>query len=131
MLFGKLLRCATSRSGSASPDERNAPRMRDEWTTDLTRYGSRGSEGVRAFISVCFPALQALRRTEHQRPVLARRTGDKLITNRLLCLALLQVSRAARARAAVSHCETTSPSRKAFDDVGRRSYNLLDWTGSA
>src|SRR5438093_12384033 len=63
MLFGKALRCATSRSGSASPDDRNAARMRDECTTDLTRYGSRGSVGVRGFTSVAF---EHCRRCEEQ-----------------------------------------------------------------
>jgi hypothetical protein len=42
MLFGSPLREAISRNGSASPDARNAESTRDEWTTDLTRYGSRG-----------------------------------------------------------------------------------------
>ena len=37
MLFGSPLRAATSRSGNASPDERNADSSCDEWTTDLTR----------------------------------------------------------------------------------------------
>ena len=37
MLFGRPLRAAISRSGSASPDERNADSSCDEWTTDLTR----------------------------------------------------------------------------------------------
>ena len=37
MLFGSPLRAATSRSGSASPDERKADSSCDEWTTDLTR----------------------------------------------------------------------------------------------
>src|SRR5262245_34701949 len=41
MLLGKPLRRAISRSGSASPDARNADSTRDECTTDLTRYGSR------------------------------------------------------------------------------------------
>ena len=40
-LYRSSLRPAISRSGSASPDARNADRTRDEWTTDLTRYGSR------------------------------------------------------------------------------------------
>src|SRR5437867_4489311 len=44
MLFGRPLRDATSRSGSASPDDRNADRTRDEWTTALTRYGSRAGD---------------------------------------------------------------------------------------
>ncbi len=41
MLLGSPLRAATSRRGSASPDVRNADSSCDEWTTDLTRYGSR------------------------------------------------------------------------------------------
>ena len=41
MLFGNPVRLATSRSGNASPDERNADSNCDEWTTDFTRYGSR------------------------------------------------------------------------------------------
>src|SRR5437667_6463296 len=63
MLFGRPLRCDTSRSGSASPDDRNAARMRDECTTDLTRYGSRGSVGVRGFMCVAF---ERCRRCEEQ-----------------------------------------------------------------
>src|SRR5262245_11046863 len=42
MLLGKPLRPETSRSGSASPEPRNAESSRDAWTTDFTRYGSRG-----------------------------------------------------------------------------------------
>src|SRR3954454_16412733 len=41
MLLGRPLRAATSRSGSASPEDRNADSNCDECTTDLTRYGSR------------------------------------------------------------------------------------------
>jgi rhamnose transport system ATP-binding protein len=41
MLFGSPLRAAISRSGSASPDDRNAESSCAECTTDLTRYGSR------------------------------------------------------------------------------------------
>ena len=37
MLFGNPLRAEISRSGSASPDERNADSSCAEWTTDLTR----------------------------------------------------------------------------------------------
>ena len=37
MLFGRPLRAAISRSGSASPDALKADSTRDEWTTDLTR----------------------------------------------------------------------------------------------
>ena len=37
MLLGSPLRAAISRSGSASPDERNADSSCEEWTTDLTR----------------------------------------------------------------------------------------------
>src|SRR5262245_54611597 len=44
MLLGNPLRDEISRSGSASPEARNADSTRDEWTTDLTRYGSRGGE---------------------------------------------------------------------------------------
>src|SRR6476660_3978803 len=106
MLFGKLLRCATSRSGSASPDYRNAARMRDECTTDLTRYGSRGSVEGLGFTMGRLRALSALRRTEHPRSAFVRRVGAKLRTNRLLCLVLLQVSRGARRPAGVSQCKT-------------------------
>src|ERR671911_779232 len=41
MLFGSPLRAEISRSGSASPDARNADSSCEECTTDLTRYGSR------------------------------------------------------------------------------------------
>ena len=41
MLFGSPLRATTSRSGSASPDDRNADSTSEECTTDFTRYGSR------------------------------------------------------------------------------------------
>src|SRR5690242_19870649 len=41
MLFGSPLRAATSRNGSASPEDRKADSNCDECTTDLTRYGSR------------------------------------------------------------------------------------------
>src|SRR4029450_8708227 len=41
MLFGSPLRAAISRSGSASPDERNAESSCEECTTDLPRCGSR------------------------------------------------------------------------------------------
>ena len=37
MLFGSPLRAAISRSGSASPEVRNAESTREEWTTDFTR----------------------------------------------------------------------------------------------
>lgn len=43
MLFGRPLLAAISRSGNASPDDRNAERSCDAWTTDLTRYGSRAA----------------------------------------------------------------------------------------
>ena len=43
MLFGRPLRPEISRSGSASPDDRNADSRRDAWTTDFTRYGSRAT----------------------------------------------------------------------------------------
>src|SRR5262245_28162306 len=56
MLFGSPLRAAISRSGSASPDVRNADSTRDEWTTDFTRYGSRGGFGV---IELSHPAAEA------------------------------------------------------------------------
>ncbi len=47
MLFGRPLRAETSRSGSASPDDRNADNSCAECTTDFTRYGSRvGGLGV-------------------------------------------------------------------------------------
>ena len=42
MLFGRALRAAISRRGNASPAALNADNTRDEWTTDLTRYRSRG-----------------------------------------------------------------------------------------
>src|SRR5437762_3219084 len=73
MVFGNPLRCATSRSGSASPDERNAARMRDECTTDLTRYGSRGSEGVRGFTLVAF---ERCRRCEEQNITVLERPAE-------------------------------------------------------
>src|SRR5678815_459670 len=41
MLLGSPLRAATSRSGSASPDERKADNSCAECITDFTRYGSR------------------------------------------------------------------------------------------
>ena len=41
MLFGSPLRAAISRSGSASPDERNADSSCEACTTAFTRYGSR------------------------------------------------------------------------------------------
>src|SRR5262245_31681641 len=41
MLFGSPLRAAISRSGRASPDDRNADSSCEECTTDFTRYGSR------------------------------------------------------------------------------------------
>ncbi len=41
MLFGNPQRALTSRSGSASPDDRNAESTCAACTTDLTRYGSR------------------------------------------------------------------------------------------
>ena len=37
MLFGSPLRAAISRSGSASPDDRNADSSCDACTTDFTR----------------------------------------------------------------------------------------------
>src|SRR5687767_14746207 len=43
MLLGSPLRAEISRSGRASPDVRNADSSCDEWTTDLTRYGSRAA----------------------------------------------------------------------------------------
>src|SRR5687768_14580655 len=43
MLFGSPLRAEISRSGSASPEVRNADSSCEEWTTDLTRYGSRAA----------------------------------------------------------------------------------------
>src|SRR5436309_1560459 len=42
MLFGSPLRDAISLRGSASPEAWKAVSTRDECTTDLTRYGSRG-----------------------------------------------------------------------------------------
>src|SRR5215207_7603946 len=62
MLFGSPLRAEISRSGRASPEVRNADRSCDEWTTDLTRYGSRAAvflalmdhlPGAMASIAVC------------------------------------------------------------------------------
>src|SRR3990170_1244714 len=60
MLLGRPLLAATSRSGNASPDERNADSSCEEWTTDLTRYGSRpgGLSGLSGF-----SALSVLRET--------------------------------------------------------------------
>src|SRR5882672_396164 len=52
MLLGSPLRADTSRSGNASPDDRNADRTREEWTTALTRYGSRGG-GIFELILSC------------------------------------------------------------------------------
>ena len=54
MLFGNPQRALTSRSGSASPEERNALKTREECTTDFTRYGSRG--GVSRLITPHFAA---------------------------------------------------------------------------
>src|SRR5437867_6302084 len=59
MLFGRPLRPEISRSGSASPDDRNADSRRDAWTTDFTRYGSRATASslMRHLAQRCSPAL--------------------------------------------------------------------------
>src|SRR5437667_7790324 len=59
MLFGRPLRPEISRSGSASPDDRNADSRRDAWTTDFTRYGSRATAWslMRHLAQRCSPTL--------------------------------------------------------------------------
>src|SRR3989454_9705871 len=61
MLLGSPLRADTSRRGNASPDDRNADRTREEWTTALTRYGSRGG-GIFEVILSCSRSLMCLDR---------------------------------------------------------------------
>src|SRR5215471_3328156 len=58
MLLGRLARWATARRGSASPDDRNAARMRDAWTTDLTRYGSRAAGDEDSFMAPALPCCE-------------------------------------------------------------------------
>src|SRR4029078_9293652 len=55
MLFGSPLLAATSRNGSASPDERKADSSCAECMTDFTRYGSRAGGLVELIIIVRFP----------------------------------------------------------------------------
>src|SRR5262245_31728608 len=50
MLLGSPLLAEISRSGSASPVERNADRSCAECTTDLTRYGSRAGRCCRSLL---------------------------------------------------------------------------------
>src|SRR4051812_16161202 len=59
MLLGRPLRAEISRSGSASPVERNADSSCAECTTDFTRYGSRVRDAssellMRGIIPQCF-----------------------------------------------------------------------------
>ena len=67
MLLGSPLRDEISRSGSASPDERNADSSCDACTTDFTRYGSRAA-GFRTRGSR--PSAQSRYRIMHDRFVL-------------------------------------------------------------
>src|SRR5213083_347835 len=59
MLLGRPLRPEISRSGSASPEARNAVSTRDAWTIDLTRYGSRAgvSLGINNLESLVNPEI--------------------------------------------------------------------------
>src|SRR3954471_6984512 len=79
MLFGSPLRAAISRSGSASPEVRKADSSCDEWTTDLTRYGSR--TGGLELMMCCRPpvAQKAVRE-----PIIAQRfaTRNKITLRR-------------------------------------------------
>src|SRR3989442_11606060 len=74
MLLGSPLRADTSRRGNASPDDRNADRTREEWTTALTRYGSRGG-GIFELILSCSRGLMCFDRGGDPTPApVARRS---------------------------------------------------------
>src|SRR2546428_8733684 len=74
MLLGSPLRADTSRRGNASPDDRNADRTCEEWTTALTRYGSRGG-GIFELILSCSRSLMCLDRGGDPNPAaVARRS---------------------------------------------------------
>src|ERR1043165_6496286 len=95
MLFGSPDRLATSRSGSASPDDRNADSSRDAWTTDFTRYGSRA-------LTFC-PIEPLAFRTACEEAHYCRADASKTT-------------------AAVSHDETRAPAWKDFDCAAAAPY---------
>src|SRR4029453_13129428 len=97
MLFGSPLLATTSRSGSASPDERNAASTSDECMTDLTRYGSRdGGFDFMGITSATF--LIAKRREAYHEPI----SGCKMANITEYSALIGAICR--RFRAPVSYC---------------------------
>src|SRR6185295_9431098 len=120
MLFGSPLRDEISRSGSASPEARNAPSTRDEWTTDLTRYGSRGVDwgAIRTSKERRF-RLQATQRNDRAKSRGANQDSRRFCE---LSASACEGYSIHGIEWPVSHRQTDRAALKCFDAAARESY---------
>src|SRR5262245_44963734 len=115
MLLGRPDRPATSRSGSASPDDRNAESSCEAWTTDLTRYGSR---------ALAFCPMAPSRRDELEGIIIWMRERDNsaYVSHDETPSSACASGEGARFGIAISGCQTPARAGKHFDSAQAAIY---------